>query len=422
MTKKSLLALLLVAAMLLSGCSLVVKDKDVDALQTIIDVNGEIINKQTFEAAFAYQLSMEQYYAQIYAMYLGQSSDVDEAQVKENTLTSYVTSLVKNQKSVELGLDKLTDEETARAEETAQADYQTQLDSIKSYYFADSQLEEAELAAQVEAYAADMGYTMDSMRASAQAALITEKLEGYVKDPVTVDDSDLQAALDEKIAAEKTSYETNLAAYGSAVNAGTPVFYAPEGYRTVRVIEIAKPEDAAPEAAGEPETDGAADDSTTDAQSHDGDAMTATGDTLTNETESADTADAGAAQPQANAALDAANALHDRLAAGDNFDALELAQQTYVLCASSTDVDAALLAAAMALETPGAYSPVTETATGYAIALYDSPVEPGAATLDTARDTLYNEVLTAKQNAAFDAAVAQWEAAADIKVYRDRLD
>ena len=65
MKKKTLFALLLAAVMLLSGCSLVLKDSAVDAKQTIIDVNGEQVDKQTFLNAYNYTLTMQQYYAQM---------------------------------------------------------------------------------------------------------------------------------------------------------------------------------------------------------------------------------------------------------------------------------------------------------------------------------------------------------------------
>mgnify|MGYP004607435357 FL=1 len=60
MKKKTLFALLLAAVMLLSGCSLVLKDSAVDAKQTIIDVNGEQVDKQTFLNAYNYTLTLQQ--------------------------------------------------------------------------------------------------------------------------------------------------------------------------------------------------------------------------------------------------------------------------------------------------------------------------------------------------------------------------
>ena len=71
MKKKTLFALLLAAVMLLSGCSLVLKDSAVDAKQTIIDVNGEQVDKQTFLNAYNYTLTMQQYYAQMLQQFGG---------------------------------------------------------------------------------------------------------------------------------------------------------------------------------------------------------------------------------------------------------------------------------------------------------------------------------------------------------------
>lgn len=405
MTKKSLLALLLIAVMLLSGCSLVVKDDAVDALQTIIDVNGEIVNKNTFQSAYEYNLYMEQYYAQLSAMYLGNQEEVDEAAVREETLTSYVTTLVKNQKSAELGFDQFTDEELAKLDEQAKADYDEQLETIKQYYFADSELDAEALAKEVEAYAANMGYTPETMLAAAKNSLTNEKLEASVKDLVTIDDSELQIALDAKIAADKADLESNAGAYGTKANAGSAVYYTPAGYRTVRVIEVAKPA----------ETPAAEQTATGEIVSAE---QTVTGETLT--AEQTVTGETLTAEPdEARAEIDALKA---RLDAGEAFDAVSAEQKQYAVCESSTDVDAAIVSAVMALTEKGSYTDVIETTAGYAIALYEDDIAEHTATLDEARDGIYDETLTGKKTAAYDAAVAQWESEADVKIYRNRLN
>ena len=74
MKKKTLFALLLAAVMLLSGCSLVLKDSAVDAKQTIIDVNGEQVDKQTFLNAYNYTLTMQQYDAQMLQQFGGDAT------------------------------------------------------------------------------------------------------------------------------------------------------------------------------------------------------------------------------------------------------------------------------------------------------------------------------------------------------------
>ena len=98
MSKKSLLALLLAAVMVLSGCSLVMKDQEVDNLLTIIDVNGTLVNKQVFNNTYEYNLYVEQYYASMLASFGGDGS-VDADKVLENTVDTIITSLVTTQKT-----------------------------------------------------------------------------------------------------------------------------------------------------------------------------------------------------------------------------------------------------------------------------------------------------------------------------------
>ena len=152
MKKKTLFALLLAAVMLLSGCSLVLKDSAVDAKQTIIDVNGEQVDKQTFLNAYNYTLTMQQYYAQMLQQFGGDGT-VDEASILQSTLDNYISSLVLSQKAKELGFDQFTDAELAELQAQAQEEYDTQLESIRTTYFADSELEGDALTAEVTAYA-----------------------------------------------------------------------------------------------------------------------------------------------------------------------------------------------------------------------------------------------------------------------------
>ena len=214
MKKKTLFALLLAAVMLLSGCSLVLKDSAVDAKQTIIDVNGEQVDKQTFLNAYNYTLTMQQYYAQMLQQFGGDGT-VDEASILQSTLDNYISSLVLSQKANELGFDQFTDAELAELQAQAQEEYDTQLESIRTTYFADSELEGDALTAEVTAYAKANGYTLDYQLDTAKSNKISERLKASVTDTVTITDDDLQA--------------------------GTTVYYTPAGYRTIRVISVDKP-------------------------------------------------------------------------------------------------------------------------------------------------------------------------------------
>ena len=381
MKKKSLLALLVAAVMLLSGCSLVLRDSEVDGLQTIIDVNGETVNKNDFLNTYSYNLSVEQYYASIYSQ-LGLSYTVDEQEVLSDTANTIITDLVLRQKLTELGLDVFTEEENAALDADAQEQLQGYLDNVREQYFADSELTGEALDEAVAEYAAaNLGYTFDSVRENVKDTELSNRLRAYVTDPVTITDDDLQAALDEKIASEKASYESSLAAYGAAANQGTYTSYGPAGYRAIRFIQVAKP--AAEEAA---ET-----------------------------TEEAPVAE------EKNEALAEAEALLERLNNGETIDALGLDVSEYIVCESSTDVADAIVAAVFALTEKG-YTGVIEGESAYYIAEYVDDVAEHTATLEETRDLLYDDTLSAAQTAAYNDAVNAWVEAASITIYSDRLN
>lgn len=369
MSKKSLFALLLAAVMVLSGCSLVMKDQSVDNLLTIIDVNGTLVNKQIFNNTYDYNLYIEQYYASMLASFGGDGT-VDADKVMEDTIDRIITSLVSNQKSKELGVDQLTEADEAQVQADAQAAYDEEINYIKEYYFTGTELSGEELEAAIEAQAQASGITMELMVENTRSTLIAERLRATVTDSVTITDADIQAELDSLVADEKASYESNLAAYGLAANNGSTTYYTPAGYRTVKVIELAKPTEEG-------------------------------------------------AEDTAKAEMEA---LATRAAAGEAFDTLSDAIVTKAVCESSTDLDAAAVEAAMRIPAVGEVSPVIETATGYALIQYVEDIAEHTATLEEVRDSLYESVLTAVQDAAYEAAVAAWVSEADVKIYRENIN
>ncbi len=369
MKKKTLFALLLAAVMLLSGCSLVLKDSAVDAKQTIIDVNGEQVDKQTFLNAYNYTLTMQQYYAQMLQQFGGDGT-VDEASILQSTLDNYISSLVLSQKAKELGFDQFTDAELAELQAQAQEEYDTQLESIRTTYFADSELEGDALTAEVTAYAEANGYTLDYQLDTAKSNKISERLKASVTDTVTITDDDLQAALDKEVASEKETFASTPAAYGTRVNAGTTVYYTPAGYRTIRVISVDKPTEE------------------------------------------------GASSDEAKQQIDA---LYLRLTAGEAFETLTEDVKTYAICADSTTPEADVVAAAMQLTDALSYTEVLETEKAFYLAQLVEELPEHTATLEEARATLYDATLTDAQDTAYNETVQGWINAADVKTYTERL-
>ena len=76
----------------------------------------------------------------------------------------------------------------------------------------------------------------------------------------------------------------------------------------------------------------------------------------------------------------------------------------------------------MALANVGDVSEPVRSEYGIHIIKYVSDAVEGEVGLDAVRDALESEVLTQKQDEAYNAAVEAWVEEADAKIYKDRLN
>ncbi len=432
MQKKSLLALLLALMMVLSGCALVSVDTEKDNARTIVDVNGETVNKQTIYAAVQNQLQMNQYYNQLYAsMGVTGSYPTDEATVTSQVIESYVNQLVSTQKAKALGLYEMTEEEKTEIETNGQENYNSFLDSVASTYMPGSTLEGDELRAAAAKYAeenkiatADNRSTLDDFIASATDAKAIEKLQAYLVKDVAVSAEEVQADFDAKVESAKADYETNPDSYGYSRMNGSPVYYAPAGYRMVKhiLVPIAQEDSTA----------------ISNAQTALNDAQAA----LTNAAEDADKDALQAAVDAAQAAYDEAHnagfanakAKADEIyalatAEGADFDALiaehstdSMPEEGYAIREGFAYFVEPFVTGAMALQNVGDVSEPVESTYGYHIIKYVSDVDEGPVDIETVRASIESSLLTTKQNEATTAAMEQFVSEAAVKTFADRMN
>lgn len=238
MRKKALLALLLVAAMLLTGCSLIEKDLEVDRAREIIRVGDTVYTKGRVQDEVNYNLSYMSFVYQMYGMSFDPTDSAAIADAQEQTISALIEDAVKNIKVKELGLDQLTDEEQTELDQKIEEAWQSNLDSVKSTYFADTELTGEELDAAIAAKCEEIGLEKENVVEGQTITFNQNKLREYIIKDVTVSDEELQAAFDERVESAKTSYASNLSSYGSAVNNESTVYYRPEGYRMVKQILV----------------------------------------------------------------------------------------------------------------------------------------------------------------------------------------
>ena len=241
MRTKCILALMLAAMLVLSGCALVTVDEAADSARVILDVDGETVNKAVFHNMVEYQLYQNQQMNSYYQMLgLTGSFSTDENTVAQEVLASYTNSLVAKHKAAELGFDQMTEEENQEIQETAEKNYEELLTEIKDHYLADSaSLDEAELRQKAMEYANENGMsTLENYLDSAKIEKSVEKLRADTVKDVTYTQEELQAKLDEEAAANKTTFESNPDYYGYYLNNGTPVYYNAPGYRMVKQVLV----------------------------------------------------------------------------------------------------------------------------------------------------------------------------------------
>ena len=439
MRKKSLLVLLMAAVMLLSGCELIKKDQAVDDATPILTLGDQVINKKAFLAEQNYQLAYMSYYYSMFGQSLDTSSKEAIETARDLAATSLKESLALNAKAKELGLDVLTEEEEAKAQEDAKTAYESAREEYKAEFFKDTTLEGDALEEALTAKMDENGYTMDYSLTGARNSIVYSKIQDYIYRDVAVTDEDIQADYDSKVAADQEKYAENAGSFASAANGTTTLYYTPAGVRRVKQILIKfKEEDSTAISDAQAKVTSAngsieAAQLVVDDENADAEAKTAAQTALDEAKAELEAAQAALdeAKKTAYANIDAdADAVVEALANGGDWTALSEeknedpgmkagalnAERGYAVASGMTNFDSAFVDAAMALEKVGDVSgKVASDAYGYFIIKYESDMPEGAVALDSVKDSIYDALLTSKKNETYSATVDEWVKAAGIK-------
>ena len=146
--KKGLLLImaLLLALVTLSGCNLIGYDAELDGAQVVAKVNDHEITKAQWLAYRDYMAAYEQQYMQQYYGFTMTLDDEMLASYNEPALEQMIQSYAVEDKIAALGLDQMTEEETAEIEEyaTSMADFYKMLLRYQNYPEIETVEEEAE--------------------------------------------------------------------------------------------------------------------------------------------------------------------------------------------------------------------------------------------------------------------------------------
>lgn len=269
----ALIAMLLAAVMMLSGCNLIGYDAELDGAQVVAKVNDTELTKAEW---LAYREYMANYYNQYYQQYFGMTMPMDEATIAgygEQALEQMIESTVMVDKMEELGYEPLPEEDAAEVAEYADSMVEMYKMLLRFQNYPDLETVEeeserlakeataseatasepavpvatvtdAELDAMLNEELAAIGYTYEYFEQSQTASVQNDKLYAHATESVTVTDEQVKAKFDEQAAQQKESYDANPAAYASAVNNDVDTYYIPEGYRGVKNLLVMLTKDA----------------------------------------------------------------------------------------------------------------------------------------------------------------------------------
>ncbi len=453
MRKRIFLAVLMIAALVLStSCSLIVKDADVDAQTTVIDVAGQTITKAEVQQAVENTLSYQSY---LYSMY-GYTYDATDAKniadAQDSAIDALIQQAVTNQKIAELGFDQFTDEELSEMQASVDETYNGYLDSVKTYYFADTELTGDELDAAIAAKMAELGYPdAASLLKDQKTSKSDEKLKDYVVKDVTVTEDEIQAEYDSRVEAAKSSYADDLSQFGSDISDGSTIYYRPAGYRYVKniLVKLTDDDNTAISDLNSQITDvqsnldtnatsqaALPEDATTDTeeQAQSRAALVATQAELQAQLSDLNSQLATATEAAYANIQPKIDEIVAKLDAGEDFDTVmeaygeDTGMQSepaktngYPVCKGDTNWVEEFTTASMALANVGDVSAPFRTSYGIHIVKYQSDIAEGVVALDDVKDTISADLLSTKQDDLYNTTVSQWVTDANAKVYKDRL-
>lgn len=476
----ALIVMLAVALLMLSGCNLIGYDEELDGAQVVAKVNDTEITKAQW---IEYRDYLAEYSQQYYQQYFGLNMELTEedyAYYGESAIEQMIESVVIQDKIEELGLDVLTEEETAEAEEYVDSMYEFYRLMMRYQNYADIETVEeeaeriaaaaeatpdeaieavatvtdAELNAMIDSDLAEVGYTRDYLLESQKASVQSDKIYEYATKDVAVTDDEVKAEYDSRVAEQKTTFDATPTLYASYESNGTECYYIPEGYRGVKNLLIKISDEKSTEISTLESELTTAKNTVTSAQEqldelnaadtseYDEETLTAHNDQIAALNEQLTAAQATVTETETKIEETTAAAFAEieetaaevlaKAQAGEDFDALIEAYgedsgmtsepnktRGYLVCEGLSIYEQTFQDAAMALASVGdVSSELVKTSYGYHILQYATDVAAGEMEMtDDVKTTIYDEMLTEAQDAAYEAAVTQWVSEASVTTY-----
>lgn len=454
------------AVLLFAGCNLIATDPVLDAKIVMMEVGGQEITKIDF---YSMWMSLLNQYAQQYGTSI--SSSYYQAYALEDTKSALTQQVVLEQKIKALGLDQFTEEEETalKAEAESTLDFYGML--YQSQLLPGTALEGEALTAALREALAEQGMTYEKALEESRINKAQTLLREQTVADVAVSEEEIAEEYDTKMLTQKDAYAVTPTKYGSDEASNAAIYYVPAGYRYIKHALINISAEAKTQIQTlESELNTLNSNKTSLEQSvasvseagpeevaTEGETPTEEGKTALTEEEKAEretqraafqtqldqvnadiaakTAELEAAKSEAFEAIrPKAQEVLDKAKLGLNFDRIvetygeDPGMKTepgksrgYALTEGMSQYDPAFQEAAMALGAVGDISDLVQSSYGFHILQYASDSVEHAVDLADVREKLSQDLLTAKQNEAYTAAVTQWVADTKVKVYDSRI-
>lgn len=159
-------------------------------------------------------------------------------QIYQMALDTAIQKYIVLQKAKELGLDTPNDEEMENIKKESQKLYDDTFNSLleervdKNASEEDKNNKTAEIKKEME----DASFTVDNIVKSNIEDYAIKNVQAYITKDIQVTDQEIEDKYQEKIADEKSLYDSNILYYEQAIMQNIPTWYTPEGYRGIKHI------------------------------------------------------------------------------------------------------------------------------------------------------------------------------------------
>lgn len=235
MKKAGMLAILLALALLLTGCAQDETEKlqrGVIRVGNVVYTYGDLLEMETTIRGEYEQMT------QWYVMNGMQPPAYSDADIRNEAINTLALQAVVLNKADQMRLDELSESELAEVNartDAAMTDYRAQVGAMLTF---PEDATEAEKAAEIDAALLEMGITREKAYRVEREGFIIEKTRAWAVSGVTVSEEEFSAAYEAQLSSDRASAEEDPFHYGMSILVGSSPLYASAGYREVEWLMI----------------------------------------------------------------------------------------------------------------------------------------------------------------------------------------